>query len=84
MDVHNAFLQGELFEELFMELPSSLIVNSSSGKKLCLLLKSLYGLKQASQQFSHSQKHYYEMDIVRINRTTHFLVEEREIEASSY
>ena len=46
MDVFNAFLQGYLFDEIYMEMPQGF---TSQGEKqqVCRLVKSLYGLKQA-------------------------------------
>lgn len=50
INVHNAFLQGDLDEDVYMHVLESF--DSNKVVLVCRLRKSLYGLKQASRQWN--------------------------------
>jgi hypothetical protein len=56
MDVKTAFLNGDLKEEICMELPSG--VNNQNKNMVCKFNKSLYGLIRISYGGSPGRSHY--------------------------
>ena len=50
MDVKTAFLNGELEEKIYMKQPEGFVVQGQE-QKVCKLIKSPYGLKQAPKQW---------------------------------
>uniref|UniRef100_A0A803NZV1 Reverse transcriptase Ty1/copia-type domain-containing protein n=1 Tax=Cannabis sativa TaxID=3483 RepID=A0A803NZV1_CANSA len=54
LDINNTFLNGDHHEEVYMTLPKSLIVPSSTcvdNNLIFQLHKSIYGLRQSSRQW---------------------------------
>ena len=57
LDINTAFLNDDLFEEVYMELPHGYVPqkassSTTSAKLVCILHKSIYGLKQTSRQWN--------------------------------
>lgn len=51
VDVNNAFLHGFLHDEIYIKPPQG--YTKAKLGEMCRLVKSLYGLKQASREWNH-------------------------------
>ncbi|KAJ9566119.1 hypothetical protein OSB04_002085 [Centaurea solstitialis] len=65
MDVKTAFLNGKLIEDIYMEQPEG-FEDPENPNKVCKLLKSIYGLKQASRSWNlHFDERIKEFDFAK-------------------
>ena len=51
LESKNAFMHGDLEEEVYMEQPPGIVAQEESSSLVCRLHRSLYGLKQFSQSW---------------------------------
>lgn len=59
VDINNAFLNGDLQEEIYMVQPPGFEQQGNGGQQLvCRLKKALYGLKQAPQGWFHKLRDF--------------------------
>ena len=61
LDVKNAFLNGDLAEEVYMDILPGLEDDQTKGK-VCKLRKSLYGLKQSPRAWFNRFAKVLELD----------------------
>nr|GEX43793.1 copia protein [Tanacetum cinerariifolium] len=72
LDIQNAFLHGNLKEQIYMKQPPSFI-DPQRPNHVCLLHKSLYGLKQAPRTwFERLSKALFDLDF-KGSKTNPFL-----------
>lgn len=63
-DITTAFLYGDLAEEIYMNQP---ICYEDGSTKVCLLLKSLYGLKQASRNWNRKFSNFLKLYNLKVS-----------------
>ncbi|RVX07987.1 Retrovirus-related Pol polyprotein from transposon RE2 [Vitis vinifera] len=75
LDIKNAFLHGDLAEEVYMEQPPGFVAQGESGL-VCRLRRSLYGLKQSPRAwFSRFSSVVQEFGMLRaVQQTIQFFI----------
>ncbi|RVW33008.1 Retrovirus-related Pol polyprotein from transposon RE1 [Vitis vinifera] len=74
LDIKNAFLHGDLVEEVYMEQPPSFVAQGESGL-VCRLRRSLYGLKQSPRAwFSRFSSVVQKFGMFRVQQTIPFSI----------
>ena len=51
-DIKSAYLLAKLDEEIYMDIPEGLTLEYDTGRKVCKLLKGLYGLKPSGRMWN--------------------------------
>ncbi|RVW58939.1 Retrovirus-related Pol polyprotein from transposon RE2 [Vitis vinifera] len=74
LDIKNAFLHGDLAEEVYMEQPPGFVAQGESGL-VCRLRRSLYGLKQSPRAwFSRFSSVVQEFGMFAVQQTIPFSI----------
>jgi len=69
MDVVTAFLNGDLEEDIYMQIPEGLRT-AENQELVCKLNKALYGLKQAPRQW-YAKIHFYLVNVLEFKSNEH-------------
>ena len=72
LDIKNAFLHGDLEEEIYMEQPPGFVAQGEYGL-VCKLCRSLYGLKQSPQAWFGKFNHIVRLFGLKRSEADHFV-----------